>query len=564
MFLTLCLSSAGGEQKGFYAPSWFRTPRPEPLTEVHTAKRMDVTDFGAKPNDGEDDYQAIERAVTYLVNAKGDAQLHFPRGKYDITPPADRESHCFTLTGCSNFAIVADGAEIVIHNPAKGFLRLQDCRQGVIQGFSIDYAPLPYTQGVITQVNSRDNTFEVKIEDGFPSPLASNFREAPTKWASVLTESGGVTTLKRGSLNLIPAQRITGEEDRGIFSIKTSPAAVKEVAEGNLYALIARYNGRPAFSIQRCERITFMDNTCYAGPAGGFAIGNSPEINMLRCNVLRKPGRYISQNADCVHVTPSTIGPWIEGCIFEGQMDDAINLKTEMLNILEVREPERFLVSGNVAKGDSLSLFNPREGRLIGRCKVLLAVKEKANTEITISRKFEGIKAGGKDKEADMFFNDNRSNESFVIRGNTFHFSRRYGILIQATHGTIEGNTFRSASTGAIILQNSAGWPEGFVPRNVHISGNTIVDCGFDASSSRETPPAPVIIRTNTARPEVKALWRGVTGIVLENNNIESNSACCIALSGVSGIVIRENKMTPQTPQSIFQENSDNVTIQSP
>ncbi|GHU98449.1 alpha-1,3-galactosidase B [Bacteroidia bacterium] len=556
------VEAAGQTGAGSYHPSWFRTPRMAPITEVRTSKTIDVTALGAKPDDGKDDHRAIERAIEQMMQAKNGVKLYFPKGRYDITPPSGKESHCFTVAGCSDFLIMADGAQIVIHDPAKGFLRMQDCRRGIIKGFGVDYSPLPYTQGVITMVDQKENIFEVKIDEGYPSPLDGNFAEAPTRWASVLTDNGGVITLKRGGPNLVPAQSISEGSDKGVFRIKTSAAAANGIARGDLYALIARYNGRPAFSTLRCRQVTLMENTCYAGPAGGFAIGGSSEIGIIRCNVLRKPGRYISQNADCVHVTPGAIGPWIEGCVFEGQMDDAINLKTEMVNIIEARGPDRFLVTGAVEEGDSLSLFNPREGVLIGRCVVTSAVKEKAGAEIRVSQKFEGIRAGAKDRQADMFFNDNRSNESFVIRGNSFRLSRRYGMLIQATHGTIDGNTFQSTSTGAITLQNSASWPEGFVPRNVHIAGNTIIDCGFDTSYGRETPPAPIIVRTTTVNSGVKASWRGVTGIVIENNVIDSNSAYCISLSGTSGIVIRNNEMIRKGPQSIFRENSDNVIIE--
>lgn len=100
-------------------------------------------------------------------------------------------------------------------------------------------------------------------------------------------------------------------------------------------------------------------------------------------------------------------------------------------------------------------------------------------TKIKIDARFENLQIG-RDKTKDMFFNDSKSNDNFVIKNNVFRNSRRYGMLIQAKNGIIEGNILENLSTGAITLQNSASWPEGFVPRNIVIENNKIRNAGFD------------------------------------------------------------------------------------
>jgi len=554
----LPLLAAGSVRAGDYKPDNFRCPRAEPPVTIAAKKVIDVTRLGAIPNDGKDDYTAITKAFEQLAASPKGTELLFPAGTYNISPPTDNKTtHCLGLTHCESFIIEGTGAEILIDDPTKGFIRLEGCRDCMVRGFSVDYTSLPFTQGIIRKVDREAMRFEVEIEDGYPSPLAENFERSQTKWASVFENGPSGITLKRGANNLIPfrqCEKLGGNT----YSVLTSAEAAGSLAPGDMYALIARYNGRPTYSANNCENVTFMECTNYAGPAGGFGIQNSPGCNVIKCNILRKPGRYISQDADCIHVTPSPLGPWIENCTFEGQMDDAINIKTELVYILEARSQNEFVVSGEIAKGDSLLLFNPREGALIGRCAVLWIKGERNNKVITTSEKFTGLKTG-KDKSCDMFFNDNRSNESFVIRGNTFRNSRRYGMLIQATHGSITNNTMNGQSTGAITLQNSAKWPEGFVPRNVVISGNAIAGCGFDKSYLAESQGGtPVTIRTTTVG-STPAQWKGVGNIVITGNTVSSDSNYAVLLSGVNGALLENNKLTSKGPEKVYMENCENI-----
>ncbi len=554
----LSLSTTMLSARESYFPKWFRTPRECPRIEIQTAKTLDVTKFGAKPDDGKNDWQAITHALATVQKSEGDVRLFFPRGTYDIRPDRDA-NHCFSLSGCRHFVIEGDSVQILIQDPTKGFLQLTNCEDGLVCGFSVDYSTMPYTQGQITAVDAAQETFEVKLSEGFPSPLEPHFTQATTRWGSVLSD-GDTIRLKREANNLVPVKE-TQAAGPDHFRFKTSTKVAQQLAPGDLFILIARYNGRPTYSISGCRSITLRDNINYAGPAGSFGIGNSSAINVLRCSVLRKPGRYISQNADCVHVTPGSIGPWIEDCTFEGQMDDAINIKTALIRILRTEGDDQFEVSGDVSLGDSLSLFNPREGILLGRCCIeQIEPLGKGQYLIRVDRAFSGLHLT-QGKDSDMFFNDNRSNESFVIRNNIFRNFRRYGMLIQATHGVIEGNSFSGLSTGAITLQNSASWPEGFVPRNIVITHNTIRNCGFDAAYFAESPHiAPILIRTTSIAADKKAQWQGISHITLRNNQIQSNSLHSIFLSGATDCLLEGNRMQQQSPQGVYTENCTNIT----
>lgn len=537
--------------------------REPPIQVVSVDKELLVNEYGAYPNDNQDDWPGIQKAIKECMQHKKRVKIFFPKGIYHIKGEGhnlQEMTHAFSLSGMSDFIIEGDSAVIMIENPAIGFLNLKKCMNGIIKGITIDYKTLPFSQGKVLEIEAGQGTFIYESDHLGSQPTEEHFEQAKTKWG-ILFDNQNNRILKKGAPNLIPLKQIEKISNHK-FRIKTTSAALDHIQQGDPFAIIARYNGRPTYGMHECHQISFMDNTHYAGPAGSFGIRESSCINIVRCNILQKANRLISQNADCAHITPGYIGPWIEGCIFEGQMDDAINIKTELVYILKTIRDNEYIVRAKLKVGNNLSLFNPREGQLIGTCKVIQAVPEQNHTRIVIDRSFSNLQIGN-DKMKDMFFNNSKSNSHFIIKNNTFRNSRRYGMLIQAKNGIIESNTFENVSTAAIVLQNSASWPEGFVPQNIVIKNNRITNCGFDKIYWIETSnPAPILIRTITATKR-QAIWQGIEHIKISNNQISSNSEKAIYLSGTQDIIIERNQYkTSGAGSPVYLENSKNIKME--
>lgn len=500
-------------------------------------------------------YEILSRAFRQL-DGHQKYKIVLPSGIFYLKS-SNEETHLFSLNDVGEFEIEGENTLFIIESPDKGFLKLNNCKTGKISGINIDYSTLPYTQGEIMSVNEDSLEFVFKTDDGFSSPLADNFLNSKTKWGVLFDE---YKKLKTSAHNLIPTRVITRIRT-GVYLVKTQPHVMKSLESGDKFAIIARYNGRPTYAINDCKDISFTNNTHYAGPAGSFGLKESSDIRIEGCNVKLKKGRRISQNADCIHVTPGRVGPTIRNCLFEGQMDDAINIKTQLLYIDEIVGPGLCLVSGRVIKGDTLDLFDPVSGRLIDSMIVMAAKVRGRNTLIEVNNEMPAIRIGrGKDK--DMFFNRSMSNKGFIIENNIFRNSRRYGMLIQACDGYIGNNRFENISTAAIVLQNSAGWPEGFVPKRVLIENNSIINCGFDNTYWTELKqPAPIIIRTTTTSRK-KAIWQGVQDIRLIGNIIRSNSDYDVFLYGVRSMLLKNNNQQRPGGVSVFKENCSDIIIE--
>ena len=103
-----------------------------------------------------------------------------------------------------------------------------------------------------------------------------------------------------------------------------------------------------------------MNITNYTSPVCSYVFSRCSQMNLIRCKTLIKKGRWHSSNADGVHVQSNRIGPWIEGCTFEGMTDDGMNFYTLGAYCYERLAPDRFKVAarGPIQKGDFLWAYN--------------------------------------------------------------------------------------------------------------------------------------------------------------------------------------------------------------
>ena len=183
-------------------PDFFRIKRELPLIELSTTSTVNVSDYGAIINDGNDDTQAITNALKFAEdnsNANNPIEVKFETGVYDVAG-VDSETHTFLIDRANNIIINGNNAEIMLHNPTVGFMKISNSENIIIKDFIIDYDELPFTQGTIVQVNPGENNFYLEIDNGFPMMNRPHIRNAPERWGMLKNTDG---SLKEGAPNLI-------------------------------------------------------------------------------------------------------------------------------------------------------------------------------------------------------------------------------------------------------------------------------------------------------------------------------------------------------------------------
>lgn len=547
-FSFIYCASIVSAQSTYTPPDWFRTTRNAPLTELSTVRNILISDY-ATINDGINDLPGIKQALDLAqksASASSPVKVVFQKGTYDLFPETG-ESHAIFFNNANSVVIEGNKANIKIHNPEVGFFSMFKSQNIIIKDLIIDYEKLPFTQGVVTAKNSSNNSFTLRIDPGFPLLEEAYFWNASEKWGMLKQSDGRLKSGVSNLMSVLRAEKISGND----FQVYLSGSSLSQFAINDRYVQIARNNGRTIFRSNSGKNITYMGITSYASPSGSYNVFNHDEWNLINCKVLIKPGRIHSGNADILHVNGGNIGPWVEGCRFEGQSDDAVNMKHTKMDILSVISTTVITANQELGIGDTISFYNPRDGVLLGRVGLTKPAEfiSSGTYKLTLSGSVN-LTSISEANVGDKAYIETRMNESFVFINDTIRNGRRYGMLIQNGFGVIQNCVFENLSNSAIRMENGVDWSEGLVAKNILISNNRFINNGFEEEFGNDPLGATITgmvskLGTGNCNPwcgTVLTDWNGLKNIWIQNNYFEYNKASVnihnYSLKGVDDIFL--------------------------
>lgn len=471
----------GHAQYTFETPAWFgEDARALPLVDLNTVEDVHVSSYSEV---GRDDSTQITMAFNVAkgkASASHPVRIVFDARTYNFNP-SDETTHALKLNYGRYIELDGTGAKIVIQNPKVGFLSMYDARHMIVKGFEVDYDPLPYTEGKVLSVDAANKRFVMKVTPEVPYPDADHITSAPERWGMLKTADGMLKDGASNLLNIDTAYQLNADTFQIVFK---QEAHINQVDVGDYYVQIARHNGRTIFQSNSGEQVTYMNTKSYSSPAGTYNTFHHKEWSMIDCKILIKPGRVHSANADCIHISGGIIGPWVQGCRFEGQSDDAVNMKYAGLTITEIESPTQMVVnfSSKLEVSDSVSFFNPRDGALIARVGLVDSVQSLGSHSYRILLSSPVYLSNfNTDNSGDRAYLDTKACKYFVFRDDTIRNSRRYGMLLQNSFGVVEDCVFENLSGCAIRMENGVDWKEGLIAHDIEITNNTFINCGFDA-----------------------------------------------------------------------------------
>ncbi|MBN8215523.1 MAG: right-handed parallel beta-helix repeat-containing protein [Spirochaetes bacterium] len=517
--------------------------RPKPLTNLAIANVLRIADFGAKADDGLDDRPAVMAALEAARTKTGPVAVVFGKGRFHL---GGTNQPMILLEGYRDLLLDGDGAEVIVTHPVSGFIRVQGCTNVIVRRFTLDWDPIPFAQGTVRSVDPAAGTFEVEIEAGFPLLDAPPF------------------TLNKNGFGMLKHPTIPGrmkEKVADFFIAQYSPVGgrrfsgklkrpeeAKNFQAGDRLVQVVRAGG-VAFTSASLQT-TYQELTAYSAPGGSYTASASSLVNLLRCRTLIKAGRWQSANADAVHMQAQRLGPWVEGCVFEGQADDAMNVYTLPSYAAPGGDARRLIMNPWAASplrsevGDQLRFFNPREGLLLGEATVVAI--DRATRIFTFDRDLPAMGLGDQ-KTHDHAFNVSVNSGAFVVRGNVFRNSRRFGIYVKAGPGLIEDNVFEGLSASALCVRNEPGWPEGFLADGVVFRRNAVRDCGF-AGGFLWAGPTWAVLSIGAEKTKGPSPRRLQKSIAIESNQIDGWQKLAIYVGQADGVRIDGNRFGACAP----------------
>lgn len=496
----------------------------------------------------QNDFRPLVRAS--LKN--GEKHIVIAPGVYRLSPEAGQGT-IWTLRDVQDVEIIADGVTLMGTKLTRA-LALENCRNVKLQGLTVDYDPLPFTQGTVVAVAPDKNWIDIKIHDGYPrQPYAridlvdpqTRFRKKgmPFLWGTkaemIARDTVRVTLNGIGNAAQVGdlASLSTGQENGGV------PHGV---------------------TVENCANVTFQNVTVHSAPGMGILEADGEgRAQFLGCKIVRgaKPQgateeRLLTTSWDAMQSKCIKYGPRVENCIIEDAGDDSWSVQSSDFLVIKrdgtnVTLASRDEWTDGVQVGDRLrtSLDGP-EAKITAR-KVVK--RDEANLAPDVLQKLKDAPPYALwsvspkcfeitlDKDSpfqigDSVFDIDRQGNGFKFVNNKIHSSGR--VLLKAG-GLMEGNFLDTPHNVTVCPEIPGDAAAGI--QNLIIRGNTIKQSGFFCPAPWSATAGAISVTAATdKRPNLRPA--GVfQNVIIENNRFENICGPNLVVTSARNVKIKAN-----------------------
>ena len=498
----------------------------------------------------------------------------YNKGERDIVLP-DGKVRCRGITlgkNVKDLTIRGGKNTMLICTRLGQLFFLNGCKNVTLRDFSVDYDPLPFTQGTVTKIDRKKNCVFFKLHNGYPRLKAPYIiKHHPLYFDSSSREM----KFGKRACGLIKVKRISDDEGAVYYNNNKF-----EIIPGDFIVLNVRHDG--VFKVRgMTDTLTYRNITLYSGMAGIFARrvkGLHTVDGMRAIRGGAKPAgateeRLLVLCADGINYAHGRVGAVIINNELSYLGDDSVNLHgTSFL----VHKPEPETNSFLCIVGSTFDFESYKELILPGDRMRLLARNNYAITGENTFRKMEmvDIKVEGvelkklyptnppKGYKVMRFYVDGKNlpesgmrvdvpainMPNFVIRNNYFHHHRARGMRIMALSGIIENNRVEHLEQQGISVGASYGmWTEAGWVENIIIRNNIIDTVCTGGASYNQNSYSPGAICTFSHNDFGGGKYYGYPpcnkGVVIENNRIDNCALAGIHLISSDGAIVRNNNI---------------------
>jgi parallel beta-helix repeat protein len=531
------------------------------------------------------DTQRLQQMFDQAITSK--------QSKLTIVPGIYRIDQSLMIVNANDLHIDATDVKLVMTKWDTAIKVIQ-CSGLELSGLTVDYDPLPMSQGVVTSVAEDGSSFEMKLDKGYPTleQLGSKvhmhvFDPATRYWkADVWDMSVRTVTLKEnGHLAVTPQLPETN------------------LAIGDLIAMNIRR--RNAMIIAKAKGVNVFREMTFLCSPGLVIVGRDCEDTQRFDRVVIKPGpkpvgatteRLMSSSADGVNFAYCRKGPILENCDFSFMGDDSVNVHGAMMPVVAAPDKRTLIVAKMYDNDIYAQLIKPQDAIRI-MAKETFAIQQQA--KVLSIREHPKTLAFDVTQMQKTFFPQTVSHlpsdqytlfevkldqdhhasamqqvvdfpsincPGYVIRNNHFHDHRARAMRLMGNDGLVEGNTIERIGQAAISFGAEMGyWAIAGWVDNLTIRNNTIIDVNRDKNAIGEGTMALGAI-CSFVRTNVKTNpYPGHRNITIQNNTIDGSGTAGIHLYATDAATITGNSIRHVNRRSNSQTGSKwGLTVSDP
>jgi hypothetical protein len=508
---------------------------------------------------------AIEKAAGDAAKGGGPVHIAFNLQKnatYRIKRPlAFRQLDGFEFNG--------NGAQLV-NTTRDSTLQISASSHVTVRDLTIDYDPLPFTQGTIVSFDKQASQITVKVDPGYPddpaflATITDGFFKVMDRKTKALKPGARdfITPAKveRLSPGVIKVHLRWGANDCFPSQLPVVVGDVVTLANGHAHAIVV--DGSTATS--------FLDVKLFASPGMGL-LENGGAGSMMLNKVSIVPGprpkgaaadRLISTNSDGSHFITVERGPTLQDCTFANTSDDAVNVHGFYYYIIAKSAPKRYLLTPKwdigLAVGDEAESCDHATFRSLGRTRIEQLSKRHAPE---LKGKIAQIwKSRSPPTEPDLVYEVtlrddlplkvgdsitslSRIGAGTAIRRSSFHACGR--VLVKAPNTVVEDCQFTYSSGVALQAGSDIGfWSESGFAENLILCNNHFTHSATGANELTAGNGALGAIYVGMSAPEgAKGFQNNFENrtITIAGNHIDDSYLYAIFVSNADGVQIIDN-----------------------
>lgn len=528
---------------------------------------VDITEWGAKAENGFCNTLALERAIAYCHN-KPEATLLIPKGVYHFY--RTDLSYFIGLHHLNNFTIEGSGSEFIFHQ-AKDFIDIKFSKRLMIKNLILDWnwnAGALASVGVIKEVGKKgsyldiqfpgydviDSNMDIRIVGPFDSKRYTPGAEGGIEFRPYQNQHIKGTNNEESNKEMVELVREldnilekrterVNENTLRMFPQEPSWAAT-HFNVGDCYNFRHFEYDCEAIRTTKSSHITFERVTIYGCPGGGFLnVGSVHHLHFSHCKIQPRPGtfRSISVSVDCLHVGNSKGYIIIEDCDFSGAGDDCVNLHdNSSMGVTKINDYTILLERVSEDKlqfeiGGYIEIRTPdlSPTGYWSRITNVQYFPEKNNCQLQLALPLPSNLV----KDC-IIFNRSYGTDYYIIRNCRFTNNRARGLLLQGSHGIVEHNTFENIQGAAIQIEtgSESRWSEGQGVTDLLIQHNTIRHCDLNAWQM-------AVVYMGVYLPKGRTIYPIFKDIEIAHNTIVDFPRLACFLSSCENVWVHDNAL---------------------
>lgn len=533
-------------------------------------KMINVTDMGARPDDGKDDTRALRRAVAYACEHPG-TTLYFPKGIYELKDKEaialetkvlngemgeNPEKVIYTpyypyvkgldFTGAKQVTVWANQATLLCEGWMEP-ISLDQCEDVTVKGITIDYKRKPFVSGDIVEITS--DYFDVQFGED-----------------KIVTEKMPLTRMTfwdKEKNRLYPEpiyfpkrELLGGNKVRFYHSL---PQTLK----GSNATALNSFHFRPAILVYRAVSTCLEDVTIHAQPGMGIVGFDSKDIFIKRLSIRPSSGYYQSTNTDATHFACCEGVLHFQGCYFQAQGDDATNVHGYYQTIISAEGNSADLevkagtythaqVADVPRVGDEMELVEIRTLKPVRTYKVKDVRHSIPETRVHVT-----LSDPLPENISDYYLMNVTKLPQLIFENSVINSHLARGILVKTRNVTIRNNVFRNCTGTAIHIGAEANWHEGTHAKHVLVTDNVMMGCGKGAGSQAGAAGIAVIIEAEDTGKEY--LHEDIK--ITDNLIAGEGNDCGIYVGNAKDVLLQGNKITG-CKQAYKYHSADQVLLE--